>query len=1333
MSLVPAIEPGSKTSRRATGLSCLWGDKGKFKAFAAHLLQMNAASVTQNKWLRRGIVALASLLGFWLVAWLAVPPIAKIQIQKIASEKLGRKVTVGKIDFKPWTLEFTVDDLSIATADGSEPQVHVARLYADAELESVLRLAPVIDAVRIEAPVVKLTHLADGKYDIDDILAKLASAPAQPNSDPPRFAVYNIAISGGSVDFDDETIKRTQTLRDLVLNVPFLSNLPSKREIKTEPKLSFVLNGSKFDSAAFSTPFAANRKTAAQLQFKGLDLAPYLGYIPSGLPVKLQAGTLDADLSIDFEQAATAGLKLSGTIEAHGTKLVDGKDRDLLGFESLKVELADVRPLDRMVHLSDVTLTAPRLMVARDASGQLNLLATDPAKGAAEQVAPSVVATGAAARTDAPALGWTVQVDKVALNGGNLGWRDATTQPAATIDATELAIQATAVTWPMAKAAPFNASMTVAGAHLKFKGDATDKAATVQADVDALPLSLAAPYLAQSLEPTVDGKLSGQIEVAWAKPELKFKAFRLALDGLALTQGKTAVASVGRFELTDAQVDMTKHTLAIASVAATNPNVVVERDNQKRWMFERWLKVSTKVNNVAGVAKAASPKPSDASATPGTPAADATPWALTIAAMAVDNGAVSYSDKAGSTPVAIELTALNISAQKIAPNTATVSPLQVSGRIAVAGERADAGRIDYKGSVVLKPLSTQGHVEVAAFPAHAFKAYYAEALNIDIRRAYASYRGAVTYAVAPAGMSLKLAGDSALEDFRANSASLTQTPGIDRTDRLLSWKALSLRGLQVTMAPGTALGVDVRETTLTDFFARVIVDPAGRINLQDLAKSPQQVASGSATPNGATAATAVTAAPTAAVTTRKPGGGTTTTTVRPVAPSNRTVPAEEMIGGGAAAAEPPAAAAAEVSDASTGPKPIIRFGPMSLINGKVDFTDQFVKPNYSADLTELTGKLSAFSSQPDAGAGGAPALADLELRGKAEQTASLEIVGKLNPLVKPLNLDITGKMRDLDLPPLSPYSVRYAGHNIERGKLSLEVNYKIAPDGRLTATNNMVLNQLKFGEEVQGAPNSLPVRLAVALLADRNGVINVDLPLSGSINDPQFSVGPLIWKALVNLIGKAITSPFSLLTGGLGGGSGESSTIMFDAGSAALSDTARKGLDKVATALIDRPGLQLTVVGTSSLDKEAEAFKQQRLRQLAQAEKRRVAARAGASAGANTGDASTAAAADVAPVTDAEYPALLTAVYERADITKPRNLVGLAKDLPLKAMEDLLLASVTADDETMRKLAVERGAVVRDYLLAQKVPSDRLFLGAVRTRTADADWKPGAELNLATR
>lgn len=1275
---------------------------------------MNAALLKQNKWVRRGVLALLILLSVWLIAWLAVPPIVKAQVQKIASEKLGRQVTVGKIDFKPWTLEVAVHDLRIATADGSQPQVAVKRIYADAELQSILRLAPVIDAIRIEAPSIQLSHLADGRYDIDDILARLTPAPEPPDApkkEPPRFAIYNIAITDGAVDFTDATVKRRHELRDFALSVPFLSNLASQREIKTEPKLAFVLNGSKFDSAAQSTPFADNRKTDAHINFQGLDLVPYLGYIPGGLPVALQAGKLDADLRIDFEQAATTGLKITGSIAANGIKLADSKGRDLLGFDSLKIALADVRPLERAVHLGEVALAGPDLVVARDAAGRLNLLATDPATGASEKVAAvpvSAPADDGAAKVPEP-LAWRVQVDKVALSDGRIGWRDQTTQPAAAIDVKQLAVEVHAVAWPMEKPATFSGSSSIGGAALKFNGEATDKQAKVSTEVDALPLSLAAPYLAQSLEPTLDGKLSGKIDVEWSGPDLRFKARSVVAEGLALTQEKTALASVGRFELVDAEVDMTKHTLAIASFTASNPKMRIERDDQKRWMFERWLKApagnSQGVAENAKVAAPRSPKAGEGAVPPG---ANTTPWALAIGTLAVDNGTLSYADNAGATPVAFEISALKLNAQKVTPNTATVSPLKLSGRIAAG--RAEPGRFEYDGNLVLKPIAAEGRLVLASMPAHAFKAYYADALNIDIRRAFASYRGTVKVATLPAGMSVRLAGDTAIDDFRANSVVLTQAPGLSTNRQLLSWKTLGLRGLEVNMVPGTPLKVDVRETSLSDFFARVIIDPTGKLNLLYLVKKPGQPVEAEA------AATEVE--------TKRTLSGTTTTTSRPrSARSSARVPpaappAELMVGGGAAAPAPAPVAAAAPAEADSGPAPVITFGPMSLVNGRIDFSDLFIKPNYSADLTELTGKLSAFSSKPQ---GDKPVLADLELRGKAQQTASLEITGKLNPLVKPLELDITARMKELDLPPLSPYTIRFAGHGIERGKLSMDVNYKIAPDGTLTAANKLVLNQLQFGEPVEGAPASLPVRLAVALLADRNGVIDIDLPLRGSINDPEFSVGPLILKAIVNLIAKAATAPFALLTGGFGGGGGDASTIAFAPGSSELSQEAKENLDKVAKALNDRPALQMTVIGTSSLEKERDAYQRQRLRALTQVEKRRIAVRAGKDA------------AEVGPVTDAEYPELLAAVYKRSEVTKPRNMVGLAKDLPTQEMENLLLASIAVDEESMRQLAVERGAAARDYLLAQKLPSERLFLGAVRTKAEGADWKPGAELKLATR
>ena len=359
-------------------------------------------------------------------------------------------------------------------------------------------------------------------------------------------------------------------------------------------------------------------------------------------------------------------------------------------------------------------------------------------------------------------------------------------------------------------------------------------------------------------------------------------------------------------------------------------------------------------------------------------------------------------------------------------------------------------------------------------------------------------------------------------------------------------------------------------------------------------------------------------------------------------------------------------------------------------------------------------------------------------------------------------------MRDLELAPLSPYSVKYAGHGIERGKLSVDVGYVVLPDGSLSATNNIILNPLTFGEKVEGAPASLPVRLAVALLADRTGVIDINLPVSGSLNDPQFRLGPIVFKVIVNLIVKAITSLSSLLASAFGGGGDELSMGTFAPGTAALGVDARAGLDKVAKALTDCPGLKMTVVGTANREAEREAYKRERLTALLQAEKRRAAVVSGgasvpASAAAPARDASSAPqasgsqqAASGSPqapgapqvpggasatltstssstLTAAETPTLLREIYRRADIAKPRNLVGIAKDLPPGDMEALLLANISVSEDAMREPALQRGVAVKEYLADKQLPPERLFLGAAKPTAVDAKWTPHAELNLLTK
>ncbi len=1210
--------------------------------------------LTPSVWKRRAAFCVGGLFLLWALAWLAVPPLLKSQIEAQGSAALGRKLTLGAVDFKPWTLELTLTDLAISTADGKASQFKVARVYVDAELESIFRLAPVLDSVVVEAPELKLTHTGGGHYDIDDIIRRLSEPPADPPSAPVHFAFYNLELRDGTVDFTDTPMAREHSLQKLHVTVPFLSNLDAQRDIKVEPRLAFVLNGSAFDTAAQVTPFAQIRKGDGNLKITRLDLAPYLAYLPAGLPVQPKGAVIDADLRVDFVQTPKVALSLSGTVKVSALKLADASGADLLGVESIAATLSDVRPLEQVAKLASLELTGPKLRAVRNRAGALNLdfSLSQSSPSAIKTGANSAGATGATGLNDhkSPAANaWTLELARFALHQGEVSWADDSTQPHARMALTDVELKADAVRWPFAQTpAQFSGSLAVAGkgpaAQLTFEGQGTDQAGKVHATLADFGLVSAAPYVAPYLEPRLRGAMDAELDVVWQADGVQVAVQRLALRDAALQSDKGGdLAKLKALDVTDARIDVKNQSVRIGKIALRSPSGSVQRGEDGRWMVEQWL------------------RPSPAA---GEPAKAGKPWRVAVDDLDIGDGTVAFADDSLAKRVRLAVSGLNLRMQNLALDGKKPAPLTVSARI--KSGQTEPGTLAYKGTVMWDPVLVQGNLDMRNIPAHALAPYFADQLNVELLRADASFKGQVRYAAGSGGDRVDLKGDGALDDFRANS--IASGEGALRVgEELLSWKSLTVPGVQLAMAPGVATRLTVREAAWTDFFARVVVYENGRLNLQDVVKDRN--APTAATPDLAASAPA----PTAPV---------------PVVP---------------------------VAAATTPLDAIIQIGPISLVNGKVLFSDRFIKPNYSADLSELTGKLSQFSSVP---MGGVLQLADVDVRGRAEGTASLEITGKVNPLARPVALNIHGRVRDLELPPLSPYAIKYAGYGIDRGKLSVDVNYAILPDGQLTATNNIVLNQLRFGDKVEGAPNSLPVKLAVALLADRNGVIDINLPVSGSINDPQFKLGSVVFKLITNLIVKAITAPFSLLASALGGGGDELGTVPFAAGSSVLSADARAGLDKVAKALADRPALKMTVTGTASLEAEREAVKRERLGALLMAEKRRRSVVAGQEG------------AETPAVTDAQYPDLLKAVYRRADITKPRNLVGLTKDISVVEMESLLMTSMGVTEDDLRALALQRGVAVKDYLAARQLPAERLFLGGVKVVSPQDGWKPQAELNL---
>jgi Domain of Unknown Function (DUF748) len=1254
------------------------------------------------RWARRVAWGLGGLIALMALSWVAVPPLLKSQVEKYTSEQLGRKLTVGSIDFKPWTLELEIKEIALAQASGQGEQLKIGRAYVNVELQSLLRLAPVVDAVEIEGVRGSLVHLGDAKYDIDDMLAKIAAlpkSPEPPSSEPPKFAIYNITLKDWALQLDDRPAAKKHEIKDFQLSLPFLSTLQAQREVKTEPRLAFVLNGSRFDSTGQSTPFVQNRKTDAALAIKALDLAPYLPYLKSamkGLPVQPVSAVIGADLKIAFEQNPKPVVRITGQVTGQGIALNDAAGQALLGVQTIQIIAKDVQPLAGRVALDAIEITSPSLQLRRSKDGQINLLA--PSTSSAENTTKSIALREDSMPANSPkslknpstaATPWQISIERLSLQGGSVTWSDESTTPRAQLAATALNLQAKQIGWPFAANDPqpiaFEGSSTLEQSSLTFSGTATDAKASVSAQLSALPLAAVASYVQPVLIPTLTGSADVQAGVLWQaqrgdqKATLQINLPKAQLSNLLLTKDKIKLAQIKQVSAQNAQIDLQTHSLKVQKIAVSGLQTRVERSAQGRWMAQDWLRAASTSSSAAQTS---------------TSSAD---WKISLADIELDAPQLAFIDRL-PTPTAKKIVALDIAQLKARATGIellgselgkTPIPISLSLNLAQgdteaktpAKVAADAGQIKLQGQLALAPLAVQLEGQLQRLPIHAVEPYFGEWLNIDLLRLDASYNGKFQLSHSAQGLQIKLAGDAVLEELQTTlrGAALTASSGGVAGDELLNWRALSVKALAVDMVPGAPLKVDVGEAALTDFFARILVSEQGRINLSDIVKSDL----------AATASTAVT-------------------------PNSIAIRIDSM----------PANAPKSLENTSSGAatEPLISIGQVSLINGKVFFSDRFIKPNYAANLSELTGKLGAFSSQPK---DGVVQMAPLELRGKAEGTAQLEILGQLNPLAKPLALDITGKIRDLELAPLSPYSVKYAGHGIERGKLSVDVKYLVKPDGQLTASNNIVLNQIKFGDKVEGAPNSLPVKLAVALLADRNGVIDINLPIQGSLNDPQFSVGPIVFKLIINLVVKAITSPFSLLASAFGGGGDELNQVAFNSGSAQIAESAKPGLEKMIKALADRPALKMTVVGQASAEVEREGYKKERLKALVAAEKRRSIVSSGSAANATQTAAIT--------VSDAEYPALLKEVYKRSDVPKPRNAIGFVKDIPAPEMEALLLASLPVTEQAMQELAIARGVAVRDYLASKGLPSDRLFLGAAKAVPNADKWSPRAELSLAAQ
>ena len=399
-------------------------------------------------------------------------------------------------------------------------------------------------------------------------------------------------------------------------------------------------------------------------------------------------------------------------------------------------------------------------------------------------------------------------------------------------------------------------------------------------------------------------------------------------------------------------------------------------------------------------------------------------------------------------------------------------------------------------------------------------------------------------------------------------------------------------------------------------------------------------------------------------------------------------------------------------------KPLgIHIGGIAINDGSANFADFSLTPNFATAIQQLNGQIGTIDSRQ-------AKPASVDIKGKVDRYAPVTIKGSVNPFDPMASLDIATSFKRVELTTLTPYSGKFAGYRIRKGRLNLDLHYKIT-NGQLLAENKVVVEQLQLGEKVDSPDAvSLPLKLAIALLKDVDGKISIELPVSGDLNNPQFSVMPIIWQTLRNLIVKAAAAPFKMI-GGLvsGGGSEDLGTVSFAPGSSDLSKEAEGSLVKLSQALKERPALRLEIEGTAAASSDGPLIAEQRLEREYQYNYYKMLQRRGDKVPAQ---------ASLLEVPDSEKGPLLEGIYRtRLKTQPPAEWKDLGKEERTAKMREGIIKFWSSSDVLLRQLGQERASSIKDYLVDKaQLADDRVYFIDANLGEAESDGRVVTPLHL---
>lgn len=713
--------------------------------------------------------------------YIGVPYATRTVLEKVASQELGREVTLSDVSFNPWTLVYELKGLSIPEA-GSDPLLSLGLLRVDASIQSLFKLAPVIEEVTIDGLRVNAVMNEKNRKDVDRLMGKTGGTDAagtdaeektsKPSSGLPQFAVYNISVTNSSLSYRDDAQKINQALTDLTIKLPFVSTMESSAESLVTPALAFKLNGSQIEATGSTKPFGTTLEARLNFKVSSLDVAELARIVPAlnSESLRIADAKLSSDLTFVFRNPTggnPAKMLLSGT-SSLGNVSITQKGAPIVTLPKADLNLNELDLVDRRAVVQDLTLTGLKVDVRNSKAG-INLLAAAESATGAAAPASGEAKKEAAPDSESEASPWSWKVVGASLRDANISWTDSTVSPSAKITVANLDASVKNLSSETGKSGSFTVSAELLGGRIESSGTAAIAPLAVSASAKGTRLSLnaAAPYITKSLGADVRAGIAFDV-----KAELKGSDVAASgtatLNDFTLKEGKSTLATFKTATLKLNSVDTAKRSadVALASLASPVVNAVMTKSG---------INFAALGGSDAGKSAQNESKPA-AKTEAETPA-----WSWKVAQASVTNGTLNYRDETIKPAGTVSIPKLNLTVKNLSSAKGSLGTVDFSSGLG-------GGSLNAAGKFGISPIAADVEIKGAKIGLKPFSSLMTGYAGIGAKSGTLDASGRMTLASQKEKTIAGWKGDISL-----STLDLTNSRG----SGLMSWKKASLAGLEV--------------------------------------------------------------------------------------------------------------------------------------------------------------------------------------------------------------------------------------------------------------------------------------------------------------------------------------------------------------------------------------------------------------------------------------------------------------------------------------------------------------------------------------------------------